>query len=93
MEYSDLLEIWKEYKSYEGTCNNSVNKNDVAVNNFTSVLSAAMSLASELEGLKKGRNQAKCLSSNLTAEDVFLMGGDDDEPDEEKQTADFARYG
>jgi len=91
MDREELNNLWREYNSYQGTCHNSINKTGVAVENFESVLSAAMSLASELEDLKKERKEPKYEHQSTSQEDSFLW--EDEEPDEAKATADFARYG
>tara|TARA_R110000803_G_scaffold210685_3_gene283205 strand:- start:4648 stop:4920 length:273 start_codon:yes stop_codon:yes gene_type:complete len=90
MNKEDLNRLWHEYRSYEGTANDSINKAGMAANNFESVLNAALSLAQDLEDLKSEPNKVIDNHPELTREDVFLY---DDEPDEAKQTADFARYG
>jgi len=95
-ELERLNDIFRQYRSYEGTGNNRTNKAGVAVEEFESVLNTAIFLANEVEDLKaelnnkpKSQSQTR-LSRQQEFEDQCL---DDEEPCEMKQAADFARYG
>lgn len=96
MNWKQLNEIEQRYRSYEGTGNNNTNKNGVAIEYFSSVLYAALSLASEVEDLKSElrskpiKQESTKISKQDELEDQMLC---DDEPCDMKQAADFARYG
>jgi len=97
MNIDKLREIRNSYNLYEGTGNNRSNKNGVALEEFKSVLDSAISLAQEVEDLKSelrnkpAQHEHVKFTKQEELENQFLYC--DEEPDDMKQAADFARYG
>jgi len=97
MNLKQLQDIRRDYNSYMGTGNNKSNKMGVAVEEFESVLNAAIQLASDNKELQEELNnrpkghEPSTLTKQQEREDSFLY--DDEEPCDMKQAADFARYG
>ena len=97
MNIDKLIEIRNNYHSYEGTGNNRANKNDVAMNEFKSVLDTALNLAQEVKDLKSELRKKPVEHEHVKftrqeeLENQTLYCNE--EPDDMKQAADFARYG
>jgi len=91
MSIDDLKEISKKYRMYAGSANNNIHKTGVAVENFEDVLSAAISLASENKFLRKKYTEVNNYIRDNDREPCDLPN--EDEFDEAKDSADFARYG
>ena len=79
MNYKQLREIQRQYDSYEGTENNRINKTGVAVEQFESVLNAAIYLAQENEDLRRESNPVEVEYHKDSLEDRILDGKEEHE--------------
>jgi hypothetical protein len=92
MDINALLALRRRYDSYAGTANNRDNKREVSVECFEQVLNTAINNAYDVKELRNPTvDKTVGLSRQQAREDACLY--DNDEPDEMKATADFARYG